>query len=534
MTLYESVEEMTGDASGIYWDKGKENIFINKTDFEDYSFSTVLYNPSTGKVRTLSDEEIHGLYGSSYDFDPSHFYSDNNKFYYVTQEGKTCLNDKIDYNKFFQNTDEVLALEFDPEVLSPDGKRLVYEAGVYWGEGWGCYCVANLDGTSQELLLDSDIWDICPRWLADGSYVYVGKAPRPKDDPAYNEDWNTTQPCIKLVDAQKNATTICMGKTFVVKPFAQKKESVKQESLEGCDVAVLDNGKVTFYNSTEDKFVPFVVETDSVINGVFAYGDEFFYTVAIGDELYLKRMYMSDYYSTPSMLTDWDLQLGDCVSETYGRASELYWIQNLDRIGINHNFSWDYYNFADIRFYSFYDNVKLDGWAEGDEESDANDPTFMKYSEDLESFSTAEQNYYYTTGNRTACLSDKIDFRKFVSNPEYYEEPEFSLLSIDPTRKNVAYVALLEWGDLGHGPLCYASLDGKVQMAFEGTDAPDLIYGWLKNGSLLFVGEEPRPTDDPYYNAEWNNTKPCIKIVKPDGTIDLFSHSAEFVVSNME
>ena len=176
MTLEESVEEMSGDASCIYWDKGRENIFINKTDFEDYTFSIVLYNPTTGKVRTLSDEEIRDLYGFKYDFDPSHFYSDNNKFYYVTQEGKTCLNDKIDYNKFFQESDEVDVLEFDPETMSPDGKRLIYDAEVYWGEGWGCYCVANLDGTAQDLLLDSNIWDLVPQWLSDGSFVYVGKA----------------------------------------------------------------------------------------------------------------------------------------------------------------------------------------------------------------------------------------------------------------------------------------------------------------------------------------------------------------------
>ena len=95
----------------------------------------------------------------------------------------------------------------------------------------------------------------------------------------------------------------------------------------------------------------------------------------------------------------------------------------------------------------------------------------------------------------------------------------------------MAYCTLVEWGDLGHGPLCMSSLDGKVQVAFEGTDAADLTWGWLPDGSLLYVGEEPRPTDDPHYNAEWNNTKPCIKIVHPDGTEEVLSHACDFVVS---
>ena len=74
----------------------------------------------------------------------------------------------------------------------------------------------------------------------------------------------------------------------------------------------------------------------------------------------------------------------------------------------------------------------------------------------------------------------------------------------------------IEWGDLGHGPLCIASLDGKMQKALEGTDAADLTYGWLPNGSLLYVGVE--------------GDQPCIIIVRPDGTSGVFARSSDFVV----
>ena len=129
-----------------------------------------------------------------------------------------------------------------------------------------------------------------------------------------------------------------------MKPFGEKSVAKeKQGSLEGCDVAILDNGKVTFYNSTTGEYVPFVNETDSVINGVFIYGDDFYYTVSIGNRLYLKEVYMSEYVSHPSMRANWGLNLDDCVSETYGKASTLEWVPAFDRIGISHNFSWDYY-----------------------------------------------------------------------------------------------------------------------------------------------------------------------------------------------
>ena len=42
-----------------------------------------------------------------------------------------------------------------------------------------------------------------------------------------------------------------------------------QKDLKGCDMATFDNGKVTFYNSTQNAFIPFVNEKDYVVSGVF-------------------------------------------------------------------------------------------------------------------------------------------------------------------------------------------------------------------------------------------------------------------------
>ena len=518
MGLMNALDEMTGEVSSIFWDKSGENIIIYKTDYEDYTLSALLYNVGTGKVSAKNYDEAFDLRGFGYekDFDPSHFYIKDKQFYYVKPEGEVCLTDKIDFRQVFEDEAEMEDLYFNPEALSPNGQTLVYSATIFWGEGWGYYGLANTDGSSQWLLKDSDIWDFTPSWLADGSLVYVGKTARPKTDPEYDEEWNNTQPCINLIGPDKSTKTLSLGKTFAVRPFGEKKASVidRQGSLEGCDVALLDNGKVTFYNSTTGEFVPFVVETDSVINGVFLYGDDFYYTVSIGNRLYLKEIYMSDYITNPSMRTSWDLNLDDCVSQTYGRASTLAWIPAFDRIGISYNFSWDYYNFADIRFYAYYENTLIDGWSEEeDAETDVLDEEFMKYLNDLEYFVADEGRYYYKTEEGEACLTDKINFEDYCSEPDYCEEPEFVFYSINPTRTCVAYATLVEWGDLGHGPLCMSSLDGKMQLAFGDTDAADMTWGWMPDGSMLYVsGKE-------------------VMIVHPDGSEESFAQASDFVVS---
>ena len=527
-----AMDFMTGSVNNIYLDASGKSIIILGMDPEEGGYMPYAYDLNTKTVRALSEGEDYGLRTNRTNV--SRFFTEDHLFYYATPEGKTCLSDSIEFSQYFSDEDELQDLDFSPETMSPDGKKVTYSAMVLWGEGWGYYCVAALDGTSQRIMADSDIWHGCPEWLSDGSLVYIGEVPLPETDPNYEPDYNTTQSCIKLINTKGETKTLGLGSIFAVRPFGvgvQGRTEVQQAGLEGCDVAFFDNGKVTFYNSETNTFVPFVAETDSVINGVFVEDFSFYYTVKIGEELYLKEVYLIDYSPGPIMLTDWGLTISDCVSDTYGKASTLASMPSYTRVGINYNFSWDFYNFSDIKFYDYASSRKLDGWSEDEEaETDLFDDDFLQYEEDMESFMVFENNYYYLSDADPICLSDKINFKDYVSDPSYFEEPEFNFFAIDPTRSSVAYSALIEWGDLGHGPLCVASLDGTVQKAFKGTDAADLSWGWLGNGSLLYVGSEPRPTDDPAYDAEWNTTKPCVIIVHPDGTEEVLSHSYDFVV----
>lgn len=530
LTVEETIDYMFGRASELFVDEQGKNIYILGMDFDEGFMVPYAYNLDSRQVRKVGDEER--IYNAGDWIDYSRFFTYNHLFYYVSPKGKACLNDKIDFSMYITDEMELQDLEFGARSFSPDGKKVLYTAMVYWGEGWGYYCVADADGASQRVLGDSDAWHGDPKWLADGTLVYIGQTERPESDPDYEEDYNTTQPCLKVIDPMGIEKYVGLAEKFVVRPTAAKRsERVIQGDLEGCDVAVFDNGKVNFYNSSTGQFVPFVAEKDSVINGVFADEYTFYYTVKIGNQLYLKTMYLGTYDPAPLMLTDWGLTYDDCVSETYGKASSLVWIPMFERVGINHTFSWDFYNFSEIRFYDGNSGELIDGWSEEDEvETDIFDDSFMQYESDLELFAAIENNYYYFTEEQPVCVSDKIDFAALCSDPEYCGDPEFEFYSVDPTRHFVAYVAFIEWGDLGHGPLCIASLDGTRQTAIEGTDAADLTWGWLSDGSLLYVGSEPRPADDPAYDPEWNTEKPCVRIIRPDGTNEIFSHSADFVV----
>lgn len=509
---------MMGDFSNIELSADQKQVRIRHyANKEDEYLSEMRYcDLATGKLGEISFDDYNREYTNKDLLFGERFLTENHIFYRILPDGsKVALNDKINFHNYFEEEGEVEDLEFVANRVDPTGQKVIYEAVVYWGEGWGCYCMANMDGSAQQVLEGSSIWNQVPEWLEDGSLVYVGREPRDKNDPLY-EEWNTTKPCVKRIAPDGSVTTIAHGDDFLVMPFGSKPEPlVRLKDTEGCDLAILDQGKVTFYNSLTNQFIAFETEKDSVVNADFMAEDDFYYTVAIGDELYLKKYFFSDIYLGGEYLCDWNLKLDECISQTYGKMAPLMCNKYLFRVGLPFDFSWDMYYFSNTRFFDPTERTKWDGWKE-DDETDSFDEDFLRWDEDMSNFETIDNNYYYTDNGSTVCLSDKIDFKTYVSDPSYYEDPSFGLLDIDPTRKSVCYTAIIEYGDLGHGPLCFASLDGKIQLAFEDTDAATLTYGWLKDGSLVYL-------------SQGSNDKSNIMRVMPDGKVSVLSEASTFV-----
>lgn len=474
-------------ASSIFMDENMENLCMISSYFdEDNPIGVEVYNITSGSTKGLTYEEFQPVNTSTVAQD--HFYDEQGTFYYVTPEGKVCINNQIDFSKIFEEED-LMDLYFYPNRISADGKQIVYEAGIEIGEGWGYYCVASSDGQQQCVLTDSDSWTLAPDWLADGSLVYVGEEPREESDPDYN-DWNTTRHCIKIMDPQGVASVLVSDASeFYVNPVETCPKE-KQASLQECDMAIFDNGKLTFYNSTSNTFVPMVTEKDYAISGSFFDEDILYYTVAIGDELYLKKTYMSSILPEPVLVTDWDLKLTDCYSESCGKTARMESYLDIPLTGIESGVYEEGCVFTGVKYYNRINGTKTDYWPE---EYDARE-------------GLAEEEQL----RKDLKL---LNLNRFDLNlGGNVEENALELYSISPSHECIAYATYLELSPTGgQGPLCFATVDGKMKMVLEGTDVQNMYYGWLSDGRLAYSDKEG------------------IKAVSSDGTITQISPARVFV-----
>lgn len=492
--------------------------------FAEQPFDVEAFNIVTGEAYELSYSEYMEMFHGQESLDRDHFYNDQYQFYHATPEGNICLNDKIDFKTVFEIYD-LSDLFFYPLNESPDGQNIVYSALIELGEGWGHYCIASSDGQKQNLLKDSDTWTMAPAWLADGTLVYVGQEPRPENDPSYDEDWNNTRHCVKIMNSNGEASILVSdADRYFVNPIdlpqAPKKE--RQADFETADMAIIDQGKVIFYDSEHNTLIPFVAEEDFVVNGVFGDYDAFYYTVAIGDELYLKRVYLGYFRSSPDMLTDWNLKLSDCYGAEDDLAAPMFSYSNVSLIRMDYELYEEFGEFINNRYYNYDTRTMTDEWPDdinlGDGFDDwetqfMNDQDLFEQIDDTQAEEEDKSYYYYIPDpakDTRICISCNIDFDSYKTS-EYSYEPQFEFLGIGPNRDCVVYAAPVDWGHVGHGPLCYATLDGKVQMAFDNTDVTDVCYGWLSDGRLAYSDNEG------------------IKAVAPDGSVTLISTSKRFV-----
>jgi hypothetical protein len=293
-------------------------------------------------------------------------------------------------------------------------------------------------------------------------------------------------------------------------------------SLKGSDMAVFEDGKMTFYNSSTNAFVPFAAEKEYVVSGVFYDENEFYYTVSVDDELYLKKVDLSAEKPAPVQLIDWELKLSDCYDESCEKCASMVYYSDVEMVGIEYNMGEMCKGFQDMKYYLIDEQIMSDGWPEGV------DNGFLMYQDFINNVhfitmpikeGSEEMRYYYCPEDygmyseeelpeHLVCISDKINFHE--GKYEGWEgQPEFTFLSINPDDGCIAYAAIMEWGG-GRGPLCFATTDGKIQKIL----AYDAKCGWLEDGRLVFNDDEG------------------IKTVSPDGTIKKLTSGKNFVTSH--
>lgn len=338
-----------------------------------------------------------------------------------------------------------------------------------------------------------------------------------------------------------NDTSSSVGTTETTQDVVAETVVADANDLSGYDMVMFNDGKLFFYNTTTSAMLPYTAESDSVVNGVFTPDDMLYYCVAAKPRILLKRIDLNQREPKPEELADWGVTYESCVTETYETVSPLVYYAGRNMLGLWHEFSWDSYSLTQQRLYNLstgeitdwdweaWEKEEQDMMQSADEQEE--DYHFERVEDEIREFLvTNDSNYYFMDGLSEACLSDKIDFNKYISDPDYATEIEFEYVSSSPDNLKVLYMAILEWGDFPHGILCIASLDGHVQIPLEDTDCTGYIAQWLDDGSLVYVGEKPLSPEEQADDVSWHYTDHCIKRVYPDGYTEIISDCVDFLV----
>lgn len=320
-------------------------------------------------------------------------------------------------------------------------------------------------------------------------------------------------------------------------------EAVEQPVLDfsQCDMVMLDEGKLFFYNTATSEQMPYLAETDSVVNCVFTSDDKVYYCVALGEKILLRCIDVDQPDPQPQQLADWGVPYEKCVTETYGTVSPLMYYADRHMLGLHHEFSWDGYDFSEQKLYNI-DNGQITDWdyetwlagepvyISDDEEQTEENYQYVRTADELREYLTMKDGQYYMTDGDDVCLTDRIDCASYASDPEYYSGPEFEYISSSPDNSKVLYMIIVEWGDYPHGILAVSSFDGTFQLPLEDTDCTGFNAEWLDDGSLVYVGEAPLSPDDPANDDSWHYRGHCIKRIYPDGTTKIISDCGDFQV----
>lgn len=304
-------------------------------------------------------------------------------------------------------------------------------------------------------------------------------------------------------------------------------ETKQQVRLSECDMSMIDDGKLFFYSTSASAMIPYALETDSVVNSVFTDDGMLYYCVAKRPRILLKRIDLNQPEPLPQEVADWGVDYESCVTETYGTVSPLLYYPQKNLLGLWHEFSWDSYSLTQQKLYDLGTGAITDwDWETWE------DPYGSVNMEDeaREYLSTREGNCYFQDGVVEACLTDKIDLVKYVSDPDFASDPEFEYISSSPDHMKLLFMAILEWGDLPHGILCVSSTDGTFQMPLEDTDCTGYNAQWLEDGSLVYVGQLPLSPDAEGYDENWHYSRHCVKRVYPDGHTEVISECGNFQI----
>ena len=184
----------------ISWQLSKDEAFSNKTMSPLYynegkviiqhGFHSPSQHYDKMSVYTISDNNINHteldskLIASSFgafttEKNEEYFETIDEDAYYIYDNAKVCLTDKMDfYTEDEKNEGDSYASEdsyYYGFTFSPDSAKVLFVAQIL-EQKWryGPYCIANIDGSNQMVLEQSDRFiEALPVWLNNNSVVFM-------------------------------------------------------------------------------------------------------------------------------------------------------------------------------------------------------------------------------------------------------------------------------------------------------------------------------------------------------------------------
>jgi hypothetical protein len=105
-----------------------------------------------------------------------YFQTMDENLYYTRNNKKVCLSDKLDFKVLRNKESEEywVETEFNSYTLSPDETKILYGTMIEMGDlGHGPYSIANANGSSQMILVGTDIaGSKKPVWLKNNNVVF--------------------------------------------------------------------------------------------------------------------------------------------------------------------------------------------------------------------------------------------------------------------------------------------------------------------------------------------------------------------------
>lgn len=168
----------------------------------------------TDEVSAFSPYNYYNIKGADFDFNRE------GELFYVKDGARVCLTNQFNYRDIFHLNPNasVRFVEVYPITMNPQGTKLLFTAMMPWGNyDYSTYCVASIDGQMQ-VPLYSELTKVKPRWLKNGSLVYVTQ-PRNDAGEIIKDAEGKSVYQVMIMDSRGKINAIGNARDFVVKPI---------------------------------------------------------------------------------------------------------------------------------------------------------------------------------------------------------------------------------------------------------------------------------------------------------------------------